>query len=136
IPSYPDLPMEDLYPRIEDTDERELYLRETGGGRVVYIPGDIDRSFWQVMCADHGKLLRNAINWALNEEPVVSVEGAGVMDITVWRQKDSMTLHLVNLTNPMMMKGPFREFIPVTAKVKIRIPGNKNVKAVHLIMAG
>ena len=22
------------------------------------------------------------------------------------------TVHLVNLTNPMMMKGPFREFIP------------------------
>ncbi|MDP4262212.1 MAG: beta-galactosidase trimerization domain-containing protein [Bacteroidota bacterium] len=135
IPTYPDLPMEDLYPRVEDTDERGIYLREIGKGRVVYIPGDIDRSFWQVMCVDHGMLLRNAINWALNEDPVVSVEGPGVMDITAWQQKDSMTVHLVNLTNPMMMKGPFREFIPVAVKVQIKIPGNKSVKAVHLVMA-
>jgi len=27
-----------------------------------------------------------------------------VLDVTVWRQEHSMTVHLVNLTNPMMMK--------------------------------
>ena len=40
-------------------------------------------------------------------------KGPGVLDVTVWRQRDSMTVHLVNLTNPMMMKGPLREIIPV-----------------------
>ncbi|MEP6724333.1 MAG: alpha-amylase family protein, partial [Bacteroidota bacterium] len=135
IPTYPDLPMEDVYPRVEDTSEREIYLREAGKGRVVYIPGDLDRSFWQMMGIDHGKLLRNAINWALNETPVVSIEAPGVMDITAWRQKNSMTVHLVNLTNPMMMKGPFRELIPVEAKVHIKIPENKKVTGVKLLMA-
>ncbi len=57
------------------------------------------------------------------------------MDVTVWHQKNSMTVHLVNLTNPMMMKGPFRELIPVEAKVRIKIPGNKDIAAVHLLMA-
>ena len=47
-----------------------------------------------------------------------------------------MTVHLVNLTNPMMMKGPFRELIPVTAKVKIKMPENKNILKVHLVMSG
>ena len=28
VPTYPDLPMEDVYPRTGDTDTRELYLRE------------------------------------------------------------------------------------------------------------
>ncbi len=46
-----------------------------------------------------------------------------------------MTVHLVNLTNPMMMKGPFRELITVEATVRIKIPANKQVAAVHLIMA-
>ena len=46
-----------------------------------------------------------------------------------------MAVHLVNLTNPMMMKGPFRELIPVEATVQIKIPANKQVAAVHLIMA-
>jgi hypothetical protein len=135
IPTYPDLPMEDVYPRIADTGEREIYLRDTGKGRVVYIPGDLDRSFWQIMNIDHGKLLRNAVNWALNEEPIVSIEGPGITDITVWRQQHSMTVHLVNLTNPMMMKGPFRELIPVAAKLRIKIPGNNEIVAVHLAMA-
>ena len=135
IPTYPDLPMEDVYPRTEDTTEREIYLKEKGKSRVVYIPGDLDRSFWQMMNIDHGKLLRNAINWALNEEPIVSVEGPGVIDVTAWQQKNSMAVHLVNLTNPMMMKGPFRELIPVEANVRIKIPANKQVAAVHLIMA-
>lgn len=135
IPTYPDLPMEDVYPRIEDTDTREIYLREVGKGRVVYIPGDLDRSFWQMLNVDHGKLLGNAINWALNEAPVVTVKAPGVIDVTTWRQKNSMTVHLVNLTNPMMMKGPFRELIPVEAKVSIKIPGNKKVTRVQLLMA-
>ena len=133
IPTYPDLPMEDVYPRNPETNIRELYLRETGKGRIAYFPGDIDRSFWQIMSADHGKLIRNTILWALNEEPVVSVKGPGVVDVTVWRQENSMTVHLVNLTNPMMMKGPFRELIPVDAEVSIKIPENSEVKGVKLL---
>jgi hypothetical protein len=135
IPTYPDLPMEDVYPRVEDTDTREVYLRQVGKGRVVYIPGDLDRSFWQIMSVDHGKLLGNVINWALNEEPIVTVHGHGVVDTTVWRQKNSMTVHLVNLTNPMMMKGPFRELIPVEATVHVKVPSNSKVTGVHLLMA-
>ncbi|MFT3933605.1 MAG: beta-galactosidase trimerization domain-containing protein [Chitinophagaceae bacterium] len=135
VPTYPDLPMEDVYPRTEDTSLREIYLHEIGKGRVVYIPGDIDRSFWQMMNNDHGKLLRNAFEWALNEKPIVKVEGPGVIDVSVWRQQQSMTVHLVNLTNPMMMKGPFRELIPVAATVHIQVPASKNVKSVQLLMA-
>ncbi len=134
IPTYPDLPMEDVYPRVLETGVRELYLRESGKSRIVYFPGDIDRSFWQIMSADHGKLLRNAILWALNEELTAEVTGPGVIDVTVWRQKQSMTVHLVNLTNPMMMKGPFRELIPVHAGVSIRIPSGMKAGEVRLLV--
>lgn len=134
IPTYPDLPMEDVYPRVPETNIRELYLRETGKSRIAYFPGDIDRSFWQIMSADHGKLLRNTILWTLNEAPLAEVNGPGVIDVTVWRQSDSMTVHLVNLTNPMMMKGPFRELIPVDAQVTIKIPAGMKTGAVRLLV--
>ena len=136
IPTYPDLPMEDVYPRVPETDIRELYLRDVGNGRIAYFPGDIDRSFWQIMGNDHGKLLRNTIRWALKEEPIVEVKGPGVIDVTLWRQENSMTVHLVNLTNPMMMKGPFRELIPVAAQVSIKIPQDTKVKGVNLLVGG
>jgi hypothetical protein len=136
IPTYPDLPMEDVYPRIPETDIRELYLRDLGKGRIAYFPGDIDRSFWQIMSTDHGRLLRNTIRWALKEEPIVEVTGPGVIDVTVWRQENSMTVHLVNLTNPMMMKGPFRELIPIAVKVSIKIPDGKKAENVQLLVCG
>ncbi|MCU0914567.1 MAG: beta-galactosidase trimerization domain-containing protein [Planctomycetes bacterium] len=136
IPSYPDLPMEHVYPRVPDPDTRELYLREMGAGRIAYVPWDIDRTFWQIMNADHGRLLGNVVRWALNEEPVVQVTGRGVLDIMVWRQKQSMTVHLVNLTNPMMMKGPFRELIPIDAQeVRVRVPPEARVEKVRLLVA-
>jgi hypothetical protein len=137
IPTYPDLPMEDVYPRVAHTTTRELFLREVGRSRVVYIPWDIDRTFWEVMCVDHLRLLRNAIEWAANEARPVAVDGPGLLDVTVWRQRDSMTVHLVNLTNPMMMKGPLREVIPVgPQRVRIRLPEGVRPRRVHLLTAG
>jgi len=73
---------------------------------------------------------------ALNEEPVAEVKGPGVIDVTVWRQEHSMTVHLVNMTNPMMMKGPFRELIPVTAQVSIKIPQGAKADTVNLLVSG
>src|SRR5215470_10538476 len=113
IPSYPDLPMEEVFPRVPKTDIPEVFVRESGKGRVVYFPWDIDRTFWEVLSPDHGKLLRNAVTWAANEPAPVTVTGPGVLDVTIWKQASSMTVHLVNLSNAMMMKGPIREFLPL-----------------------
>ncbi|MCP5113150.1 MAG: hypothetical protein GY953_20155, partial [bacterium] len=137
VPSYPDLPMEEVYPRQLTTDIPEVYLSEHGRGRVVYFPWDIDRVFWEVLCVDHGKLLANAVDWATDEERPVTVTGPGVVDVAAWEQKESVTVHLVNLTNPMMMKGPYREVIPLGAqKVQLRLPEGKRAKKVQLLVAG
>lgn len=136
VPSYPDLPMEMVYPRVPDTNIPQVYLREIGSGRVVYFPGDIDRTFWDVLSTDHLKLLRNAVLWGTNEQPLFTVTGPGVLDVTLWQQKASITLHLVNLTNPMMMKGPVRELIPVgPQKIKLRLPADAKPRRVHLLAA-
>jgi hypothetical protein len=135
IPSYPDLPMEMVYPRVERTDAPQVFLREIGRGRVVYFPWDIDRVFWEVLSVDHGRLLANAVRWAANEEGPVTVSGPGLVDVTIWRQKQSLTVHLVNLTNPMMIKGPLRELLPLGAQqVRVKLPaGTKPVKVTLLV---
>jgi hypothetical protein len=59
------------------------------------------------------------------------------LDISIWSQKKSMTVHLVNLTNPMMMKGPLREVIPLgNQEVSIRVPEGRRVSGVRLLVAG
>jgi hypothetical protein len=108
-----------------------------GKSRVAYIPWDIDRTFWEVMGVDHLRLLQNTIRWATNEALPVSVEGPGLIDVTAWRQPDSLTVHLVNLTNPMMMKGPLRETIPIGPQnVRVRLPQGARAKRVQLLTAG
>ena len=48
-----------------------------------------------------------------------------------------MTVHLVNLTNPMMMKGPLRETIPIGPLiVHIRLPEGARASKVRLLSAG
>jgi hypothetical protein len=134
IPSYPDLPMEKLYPRTTEPGPAEVFLRRRGRGRVVYFPWDIDRVFWEVLAMDHLRLLVNAVVWARNEEPMVTVSGPGILDVTVWRQRDSMAVHLVNLNNPMMMKGPFRELLPIgTQTVRVRLPAGMKAGKVRLL---
>jgi hypothetical protein len=57
--------------------------------------------------------------------------------VTAWRQAGSMTVHLVNLTNPMMMKDPFRELIPVgEQRVVVRLAEGQKARKVRLLVAG
>ena len=89
------------------------------------------------MNVDHGQLLGNIVQWTLNEQQPAKVTGPGLLDVTVWRQQQSMTVHLVNLTNPMMMKGPFRELIPVgQQEVQVRLPKDVSATGVQLLVSG
>ena len=137
VPSYPDLPMEEVFTRPQKTHDFGVFLRQAGRGRIVYFPGDLDRTFWEVLDVDHGKLLRNAVLWATNEPAPVIVEGKGILDVSLWSQENSMTVHLVNLTNPMMMKGPVREIIPISSqRLRIQVPDGRRVRRVRFLVAG
>jgi hypothetical protein len=135
VPSYPDLPMEEVYMRQPKTDTPGVFLRTHGKGRVVYFPFDIDRTFWEVLAPDQGTVLRNAVAWAHGGVQPLTVTGKGMLDVSLWEQKGSITAHLVNLTNPMMLKGPVRELIPSPPqKVRVAIPKGKTVKNVRLLV--
>lgn len=137
VPSYPDLPMEDVYPRTAPDGTPAVHLSESGGARVVYFPWNLDRTFWDVLARDHLVLLRNAVEWSSRGRTPVSVTGPGILDIAVWRQRGSVTVHLVNLTNPMMMKGPVREIYPVgRQRVRVELPGGAQPRQVRLCVAG
>jgi len=137
IPGYPDLPMEYVYERTPRGNTPQIFLREQQKARTVYFPMDIDRTFWEVMLEDHGRLLANAVRWAMSGEQPITVAGPGLLDVTVWRQSNAIVAHLVNFTNPMMMKGPIRELTPVGGqRVRIRLSGGDRVAKVKLLVSG
>ena len=137
VPSYPDLPMERVFASPETTDIASVFCRTVGKGRVVYFPMDIDRTFWEVLAPDHLVLLANAVTWAADEAAPMTVTGPGIVDIAYWRQKNSATAHVVNMNNPMMMKGPYREVLPAGPyRVSLAIPAGAKIGAVTLLESG
>jgi hypothetical protein len=138
VPSYPDLPMEMVYTATPRTNVPGVFCRHHGKGRVVYFPMDIDRTFWEVLSEDHLSVLRNAVEWAAaGRANPLRVQGSGIFDLAYWRQKESLAIHLVNLTNPMTMKGPFRELYPVgPIDVEAELPPAASVRSVKLLESG
>ncbi len=137
IPPITNLPMEKTYWTVERTNIPGVYARQVGSGRVVYFPWDIDRLYWEVLSYEHGTLLRNAVNWAVNEPPPVKVTGLGMFDVTMWRQKNSLTVHLVNLTYPMAMHPNIHELIPSPPQeVEVWLPQGKKAARIQFLVAG
>lgn len=123
VPDFPDLPMEEVYPRLSATDPAVITRETEAGGRTVHIPWNIGATFWEVLAQDHQRLIENAVRWALNGPSMVEVTGPGVLDIGVRTAPGACLVTLVNLTNPMMWKAPIRDIYPVGAhEVSIAVP--------------
>jgi len=137
VPDFPDLPMEEVYPRQEPQGAALIAREHKGGGRTVYIPWNIGAIFWEVLAGDHGRLIANSVRWALGKEADVRVDGKGVLDLSVRQGDDGLVVVLNNLTNPMMMKGPIREVFPTgPLTLSVVIPEGRAVRRVQLIAAG
>ena len=64
IPSYPDLPMEEVFPRVAKTDIPEVYVRESGARPGGLLSLGHRPHLLGSPLVDHFKLLRNAVDWA------------------------------------------------------------------------
>jgi hypothetical protein len=137
IPAYPDLPMEEVYPRQDHTGIAELYLRDYGAGRAAYFPWDIDAVFWDLFTLDHLRLFINTVDWVTREDRLITLKGPGVFDVAVWKQENSVTVHLINMTNPMCMQGPARELLPsFPQELTLTLPEGVKPAAVKLLSTG
>lgn len=137
IPDFPDLPMEEVYPRAAPEGAAVVAREHASGGRVVHVPWNLGATFWEVMADDHRRLIENAVRWALGAPPRVEVGGKGLLDVAA-REGDGVTLVLMtNLTNPMMWKGPLRETYPVGAQtVSAALPPGRTGGGARLLVAG
>lgn len=134
IRSYPDQPAEQAYPREPTSDIPMAYAQAFGKGRIVYFPFNLDQVFWEQSARDHLYLLRNAVASATGERQPVTVDGAGLIDVSYWRQDKSLAVHLVNLNNPSAMKGFMHDTVPVGPFVaKLEIPAGARVGRVRLL---
>jgi hypothetical protein len=138
VPAFPIYPPETAWMREPKTDIAGLILRSTSaGGRVVFLPADLDRRFGRDQLPDHGDLLANLIRWAAREECPLAVEGPGLVDCHLYRQPGRAILHLVNLTSAGTWRQPIHELIPVgPLQVRVKLPTDVFGKTARLLVAG
>ncbi len=113
VPAFPDLPMEEVYPRDEVADYEEVLFRSYGKGRVAYFCGDIGRCYWDYLLVDHRRMMADAVRWTIAGEDTVRVSCPGLVDVTLWQNEEGLMIHLVNLTTIHAMRGPAEEILPL-----------------------
>ena len=137
IPALPAFPPEEVWMRVPRTDIPALIVNDTvGGGRVAFLPADLDRRFGRDNLPDHANLLTNLVRWAARDNFPLHVEGAGLVDCHLYRQKDKLVLHLVNLTNAGTWRAPVDELIRVGPfRARVRLPAGIRGNRVQLLVA-
>ena len=87
IPASPVMPPETAWMREPKTNIPALVLStHKAGGRVAYMPADIDRRFASDNLPDHGNLLANLVRWASGSAIPLRVEGPGLIDCHLYQQ--------------------------------------------------
>jgi len=138
IPRFPIYPPETSWMRVPRSEMAALVLREVPNeSRFVYLAADIDRRFAQHNLPDHGDLLANLVRWAARDSISLEVQGPGLIDCHLYRQKEKIILHLVNLTSAGTWRSPVHELIPVgPLTVRVRPPRGLSSSRVRAIVAG
>jgi hypothetical protein len=139
VPPFPIYPPETSWMRQPETAVPAVVVRDeavTGGGRVAYLPADVDRCHGRDQHPDHARLLANAVRWAAGAPQPLTVTGPGLLDCHLYRQGGALVLHLVNLTGDGG-RGPLHEVVPVgPVEVEVRLPGPAEAVVVRSLVAG
>ncbi len=137
VPGFVAYPPELSYPVEPHTNEPAVVVREKGRSRLVWFPGDVERTMWRSGHTDLARLLQNAIRWVTGGRAPVSVDGEGVIEGFAWQTEPGYAVHLLNYTNPAMHRGWIRGYYEIGAQ-KVRllgIPAGTEVKSVELLRA-
>lgn len=137
VPPYTAYPPELSYPTTPHTDEPAVVVKERGKSRLIYFPGDIDRTAWRSGNTDLSRLLQNSVRWLLDGESPVRVQGDGFIELFAWETEAGFALHILNYTNPNTHKGWIMSTYPIgPQKVQMQLPAGRKVSRVELLKSG
>ncbi len=132
VPPVPVNPVEAVWMREPRTEIPGLVLREhAAGGRVAYLAADVDRRFAREYLPDQGDLLASVVRWVVKGQVPVSVEGGGLIDCHLYRQRGRRVLHLVNLTSAGTWRTPVHELIDV-GPLRVRVELGTDIAEVEV----
>ncbi|MBI2690209.1 MAG: beta-galactosidase trimerization domain-containing protein [Acidobacteria bacterium] len=117
--------------------EPAVVMHEMGASRLVYFPGDIERSAWRSGNSDLSLLLQNAIRWVSRGQSPVTVSGEGMAEIFAWETAPGYAIHILNYNNPNMTRPWIRKGYPLgPQQVRVELPPGVRISRVELLAAG
>jgi len=120
VPAIPLSPPEDVWMRQPETRIPGLICSEQGG-RVAYLPADLDRRFARDQLPDHGDLLAALARWCLRGDVPLELDAPGLIDCRPWRTRTGeWVVHLLNLNNANTWRTPVQELVP-TGPLRLRL---------------
>lgn len=137
VPDFPDLPMEEVYPREAPRDPAIVTREHPSGGRTAYAAFNLGAVYWEALQSDHGQVIVNLVDWALGGRRQVRVEGVGLVDVAVRERDGGLLVGLVNLDNPMAMRGQMHWLRPLDPQVlRVALPAGASGAQARLVVAG
>ena len=128
--------------RVEHRTDAPLILEgKHGTGSIVFLPWEPDLLAYRFGLPDHFTLLANALRAAPRWQDLVTVDGPGLIDVTVMGASDRVAVHLVNFSAPGSFNSGQRrimkEIMPVhDLEMTVRMPEGRRSSSAKLVHAG
>jgi hypothetical protein len=136
VPPYPAYPTEVVYTETMRTGETAVTALERENSRLVYLAGDVGRTFWRSGHPDALRLILNSIDWLLRARRPVEVQGEGLMETFAWETEAGFALHLLNLNNPNLHRGVMLRHYPLGRQtVRLQLPRDLKIKRLTALRA-
>ncbi len=121
----------------ETTDIPVVVHGACGKDRVVYFANTMEGVYYHYGFPDLGRVLANAVRWALGEPMALEVDAPDYVDVTLMGQPSRTLAHLINLPidKPLNTgwRHPGRNLVEVRdIVVRLRPPAGQRVKSVRL----
>lgn len=126
------------YSAIRATTDIPVAVRGAcGQGRAVYFANTMEGLYYHYGFPDLGRVLANAVRWALGEPPELEVDAPDYVDVTHMGQPGRALVHLINLPldKPLNTgwRHPGRNLVSVQGiRLRLRPPAGRRVRAVRL----
>lgn len=131
VPPFPIFPPEIAWMRTPRTTIPALILGQSAGGRVAFLPADLDRCAHREEQPDHAHILGNIVRWLLAEDPTVRVTASAPVAVNLYRRADGYIAHLNNLLYDSKVPGRqarITPYGPITVEVRT---GDQLITSAH-----
>jgi hypothetical protein len=137
LPVKTRLPQPLVYTRTPEMEDPAIVILEEGMSRRVWLPGDVERSYWKSGNGDLSRLLQQAIRWVSRDRSPVHVTGEGLVELFGWETEPGYAIHILNYMNPNVARDGLHETSPLGAQtVRMELPDYVKVRKVTALRSG